>query len=51
MYNYKTKQCERCWKEIKAVWARKYCIECRKAVDDEIYKKQYEKEKRERNSK
>ena len=48
MYNYKTKQCERCWKDMKAVWNRKYCLQCRKIVDDEIYKAKYEKEKLEK---
>ena len=48
MYNYKTKQCERCGKEIKNIWKKKYCNACRKIVDDEIYKAKYEKEKLER---
>lgn len=43
--NYWTKQCERCWKEIKIKWQIKYCIACRKARDDEIYKARHEKEK------
>lgn len=28
--------CERCWKEIKKIGNRKYCLQCRMAVDREI---------------
>ena len=39
----KTINCERCWKEIQYKPHRKYCIPCRKAVDDDIAKKYCEK--------
>lgn len=45
---YQTKPCERCWTPIKNIWWSKYCIQCRKIKDDEIYKAQHEKEKLER---
>ena len=45
MYHYKTRKCQRCWKEIKATWGAKYCNQCRKIRDDEIYKAQHEREK------
>ena len=31
----RTINCERCWKEIEFRPRRKYCIQCRKAVDDD----------------
>lgn len=34
----KTTNCQRCGKEIERRWARKYCTQCRKIVDDERYK-------------
>ena len=39
-------KCIRCGKELPN-WAfnAKYCWQCRKEVDDELYRKQYEKEK------
>ena len=46
--NYKFKPCENCWKPIKVIWGAKYCLECRKTKDDEIYKAQHKKEKLER---
>ncbi len=39
------KPCERCWAPIKNTWWSKYCIQCRKQRDDEIYKEQHRKER------
>lgn len=41
----KMTKCQRCWKEIEARWARKYCTKCRKIVDDELSAKYIEKHK------
>lgn len=35
----KTMECERCWKIIKRLGNRKYCLDCRKAVDRELTEK------------
>ena len=32
----KTTNCERCWKKIEYRPRRKYCIQCRKEVDQEL---------------
>jgi Zn finger protein HypA/HybF involved in hydrogenase expression len=39
----KTIRCQRCWKEIEARWARKYCNKCRIKVDDELAVKYVDK--------
>lgn len=46
--NYKTKPCERCWKEIKVTWWAKYCLQCRKERDIELNKMQKERQMAER---
>lgn len=44
--NYKTMSCIRCGKEIKkSNWIRKYCNQCRKAVDRE-QQQRYRNEKK-----
>lgn len=41
-------QCERCWKRIEKRGNRKYCLQCRKAVDDEFAKAYSQKKSQQR---
>lgn len=43
MKTMKTTKCKRCWIEVEARWARKYCNKCRRIVDDELSAKYIEK--------